>query len=128
MERDWLCPGSGAHCEGFLIPVPHRLEVDEQVVEIVPVKRLGSAVDQPGGLVPHHLPGLDDHGVVPALVVLDVEGPVLPHILGHVQNGGDHVGVKSVHMRSQPRPVGVSSLQFVGKLKIQKLCLLFFFT
>ena len=86
--------------------------MNEQVVKVVPIQRLGSAMNQPGGLVPHHLPGPDDHSVVPALVVLDVEGPVLPHLLGHVQDGGDHVGVKSVHVRSQPRPVGVSSLQY----------------
>ena len=78
------------------------------------MQRLGAAVDQPGGLIPHHLPGPDDHLVVPALVVLDVEGPVLPHLLGHVQDSGDHVGVKSVHVRSQPRPVCVSSLQYCG--------------
>ena len=94
--------------------------MDEQVVKEVPVKRLGSAVDQPGGLVPQHLPGLDGHGVVLALIVLDVQGPVLPHVLGHVQDGGDHVGGESVHVRSQPRPVRVSSLQFVGSLYTQK--------
>ena len=87
LECDGLSSGSGSDSEGLLIPVPHRLEMDEQVVKVFPVERLGSAVDQPGGLVPHHLPGPDDHGVVPALVVLDVEGPVLPHVLSHVQDG-----------------------------------------
>ena len=98
LEFDGLSPRSGAHCEGLLIPVPHRLEMDEQVVKEFSVKRLGSAVDQPGGLVPQHLPGLDGHGVVLALVVLDVQRPVLPHVLGHVQDGGDHVGGESVHV------------------------------
>ena len=65
-------------------------------------------MDQPGGFVPQHLPRLDSHGVVFAPVVLDVQWPVLPHVLSHVQDGRDHMGAKSVHMRSQPRPVCVS--------------------
>ena len=86
--------------------------MDEQVVKVSPIERLGPTVDQPGRLVPHHLPGPDDHSVVPALVVLDVEWPVLPHLLGNVQDGGDHVGVESVHVRGQPGPIRVSSSQF----------------
>ena len=83
------------------------LEVYEEVVVIFSIERLRTAMDCPGGLVPDHLPRGEDDLVVPSLIVLDVERPVLLHLLADIEDGGDDVSVEPGHMGGQPRPVGV---------------------
>ena len=48
-------------------------------------------INLPGRLVPHQVPGLHHDGVLLAPVVLDVERPVLLHVLAHVDDGRDDV-------------------------------------
>ena len=54
-------------------------------------------VDQPGTLVVDHLPRLEQNLSSPAPVVLNVERPVLVHILRHVQDHRDDVALLGEH-------------------------------
>ena len=104
---DWLTSWPLSHHEGLAVPVSEGFEGYEEVVVIFPNKRPRTAVDCPGRLVPDHLPRGEDDLVAPPVIVLDVERPVLLHLLAHIEDGGDDVSVEPVHMGGQPRPVGV---------------------
>ena len=68
--------------------------MNEEVVKVVSVQWIRSAVQKAGALVPEHLPGLEGDGVGRAGVVEDVQLPLLGDGLANVQDGGDHVCCK----------------------------------
>ena len=80
----------------------------EEVVVVVPLQQLRSAVQQPGTLVPDHLPGLEDDLVTGPAVVQDEQRPLLPNGLANVQYGRDDVSLELVYVSDQPGPVSVS--------------------
>ena len=83
--------------------------MDEDIVIVVTSQRPLSPVDQPRRLIQNHLTRPQDDLVILAAVVLDEERPVLLDLLVHVDDGGDHVGPRLVHMSQESGHVTVTS-------------------
>ena len=56
-----------------------RFVVNEKVIKIVSLQQLRAAMQEPGTLIPHHLPGLEHHPVTLTIIVHDVQIPVSPY-------------------------------------------------
>ena len=54
--------------------------MNEDIFKGGPVELLDPAVDEPGGLVPDHLPGGEGDLVQRAVVVVDLQRPVAVHL------------------------------------------------
>jgi hypothetical protein len=68
-------------------------------------------VQQLSGLIEHHVPRLHDQVDLVVRMVQDEQGPVLVHVLVHVDDGRHHVRVHCVHVHAQHRAVGVLAVR-----------------
>ena len=66
--------------------------MNEEIVKVISEQWIRPAVQQPGALVPDHLPRQEGDGVRRAGVVKDVQLPLPANRLTDVQDGRDHMG------------------------------------
>ena len=66
--------------------------MNEEIVKVISDQCIRPAVQQPGALVPDHLPRQEGDGMRRARVVKDVQLPLPANRLSNVQDGRDNMG------------------------------------
>ena len=75
--------------------------MNKEIIKVLPLQQLRATVQEPGTLIPDHLPGLEHHPVTMTTIVHDVQVPVPPHRLTNVEDGGDHMGGKPANLKCE---------------------------
>ncbi len=83
-------------------PPIFRHEVHEAIRIEFPFQRLRPAVDARRRLVEHHLPRLQNHLVLVTVMVINLQRPVLIHILVNLEYRGHSVRIQSVNVVCEP--------------------------